>query len=113
MDTTIKARTERIRALNDAFRKSFTGGRVMLTAGVDALPSDVKAMAIRKVATFSDFASDNDPYGEHDFGAFDLAGRKIFWKIECYDPGLEWGSDDPADPEKTLRILTLMLAEEY
>ena len=41
-----------------------------LTAGVGALPSDVKAMAIRKVATFADFTSDNDPTGEHDFGSF-------------------------------------------
>src|SRR4051794_7984323 len=31
-----------------------------LTAGVDALPSDVKAMVIRTVATFSDFTADND-----------------------------------------------------
>ena len=47
--------TDKIRELNDAFRTTFTGGRVMLTASVDALPSDVKAMAIRKVATFDDF----------------------------------------------------------
>jgi hypothetical protein len=29
---------EKIRELNDAFRTTMTGGRVMLTAGVDALP---------------------------------------------------------------------------
>ena len=45
----------KIRALNDAFRTTMSGGRVMMTAGVDALPSDVKAMVIRKVATFSEF----------------------------------------------------------
>jgi hypothetical protein len=49
---------EQIRALNDAFRKSMSGGRVMMTAGVDALPSDVKAMVIRRVATFADFSAD-------------------------------------------------------
>ena len=49
---------EKIRALNDAFRTTMTGGRVMMTAGVDALPSDVKAMVIRRVATFSDFNPD-------------------------------------------------------
>lgn len=32
--------------------------QVMMTAGVDALPSDVKAMVIRKVATFSEFTPD-------------------------------------------------------
>jgi hypothetical protein len=61
---------EKIRALNDAFRTTMTGGRVLLTAGVDALPSDVKAMVIRRVATFSEFTADNDPHGEHDFGSF-------------------------------------------
>ena len=104
---------EKIRELNDRFRSSMTGGRVMLTAGVDALPSDVKAMVIRRVATFSDFNADNDPHGEHDFGAFALAGRKFFFKLDYYDSAMEFGSDDPADPSKTTRVLTMMLAEEY
>ncbi len=41
-----------IRGLNDAFRTSMAGGKVFLTAGVDALPSDTKATAIRRVAIF-------------------------------------------------------------
>ena len=105
--------TERIRELNDAFRTTMSGGRVVMTAGVDALPSDVKAMTIRRVATFCDFTPDNDPHGEHDFGSFELAGRKFFWKIDYYDAAMEYGSEDPADPTKTTRVLTLMLAEEY
>ncbi len=104
---------EKIRALNDAFRTTMTGGRVLLTAGVDALPSDVKAMLIRRVATFSEFTEDNDPHGEHDFGNFTLAGRKFFWKIDAYDANMQFGSEDPADPTKTTRVLTIMLAEEY
>ncbi len=105
--------TKRIRELNDAFRTSFSGGRVMLTVGVDSLPSDVKVMVLRSVATFSAFTPDNDPRGEHDFGSFEVGGRKLFWKIDYYDRALEFGSDDPTDPEKTTRVLTLMLAEEY
>ena len=104
---------EKIRELNDAFRSTMTGGRIMMTAGVDALPSDVKAIAIRRVATFSTFTPDNDPHGEHDFGNFELAGRKFFWKIDYYDAAMEFGSEDPADPAKTTRVLTIMLAEEY
>ena len=104
---------EKIRTLNDAFRTTMTGGRVMMTAGVDALPSDVKAMVIRRVATFSDFTPDNDPRQEHDFGNFTLAGRKFFWKIDAYDEAMQFGSEDPADPTKTTRVLTIMLAEEY
>ena len=105
--------TEEIRRLNDAFRTSFIGGRVMMTASVDALPSDVKAMAIRQVATFDAFTEENDPHGEHDFGAFDLAGHRFFWKIDAYDKACRYGSEDPADPDKTTRVLTIMLAEDY
>ena len=105
--------TEKIRALNDAFRTTMTGGKVLLTAGVNALPSDVKAIVIRRVATFSDFNEDNDPHGEHDFGNFALAGRKFFFKLDYFDTNMEFGSEDPSDPTKTTRVLTIMLAEEY
>ena len=108
----METRTARIRALNDAFRTTFAGGRVMLTATVDALPSDIKAMAIRKVATFAEFDAADDPHGEHDFGSFDFAGRRFFWKIDAYDLDCQFGSEDPADPLKTTRVLTIMLAED-
>src|SRR4051794_4172618 len=105
--------TEKIRYLNDAFRTTLTGGKVLLTAGVNALPSDVKAMVIRRVATFSDFNEENDPRREHDFGNFTLAGRKFFFKVDYYDSNIEFGSEDPGDPSKTTRVLTIMLVEEY
>ena len=104
------ANKERIRELNDAFRASFQGGQVMLTASVDALPSDVRAMAIRKVATFAEFTPDNDPHGEHDFGSFDLTGRKFFWKIELYE---EAGVKTPDGEPLVTRVLTIMLAEDW
>lgn len=104
---------QRIRGLNDAFRTTFQGGRVMLSAGVDALPDNVRATAIDRVRTFQDFTADNDPHGEHDFGAFKLGGQTFFWKIDHYDPTMTFGSDDPSDPDKTTRVLTLMLASEY
>ena len=102
---------EKIRALNDAFRTTMTGGRVMMTAGVDALPSDVKAIVIRRVATFSDFTPDNDPHQEHDFGNFTLVGRKFFWKIDAlYEESEVKGADgQPA----TTRVLTIMLTDEW
>ena len=105
--------TDQIRELNDAFRRTFAGGKVMMTSGVDELPDCVKAEALRQVATFSDFTSGNDSHGEHDFGNFTLVGRKFFWKIDLYDREMIHGSEDPADPEKTTRILTIMLASEY
>ena len=115
MSLTDKQTRQRIADLNDAFRKTLDPalGRTMLTAGVSALPSDVLAMALRKVTTFDAFNGDNDPHGEHDFGSFELAGHKFLFKIDCYDSTLEFGSADPADPAKTTRVLTLMLAQEY
>jgi hypothetical protein len=107
------AKTARIRDLNDAFRHTFAGGKVMMTAGVNELPDMVKAAALQKAATFDKFNEDNDPHGEHDFGAFELCGRKFFWKIDYFDRSMEYGSEDPSDPEKTTRVMTVMLASEY
>ena len=66
-----------------------------------------------KVIAFDAFTADNDPHGEHNFGAFDYAGERIFWKIDYYDEALEFGLEDPADPARTTRVLTIMLALEY
>jgi hypothetical protein len=109
------AKRAKIRELNDQLRTTLDPqfGRVLVTAGVNALPSDVKAIVVRRVATFSDFNADIDPHGEHDFGNFTLAGRKFFWKIDAYDAEMRFGSEDPADPMKITRVLTIMLAEEY
>lgn len=113
LDVAHEQRVGRIRELNDAFRRTFRGGKVVMTASVAALPDMVKAAALQQAADFYDFTEDNDPYGEHDFGAFELCNRKFFWKIDYYDPGLEFGSEDPADPAKTTRVLTVLLAEDY
>jgi hypothetical protein len=103
-----------IRRLNDSFRRSLSGGsKRLVTAGIAALPPQDQAAILAKVIAFDAFTEDNDPHGEHGFGAFDHAGRRIFWKNDTYDQSLEFGSEDPADPAKTTRVLTIMLAEEY
>jgi hypothetical protein len=33
--------------------------------------------------------------------------------IDYYAPDMESGSEDPADPDKTMRIMTIMRADEY
>jgi hypothetical protein len=109
---------EKVRALNDAFRKGERPelGRIMLTSGirhlVAAWPLGDLAVYI-KVQTFDEFTQDNDPHQEHDFGSFEFAGEKCFWKMDYYDPSMEAGSEDPADETKTTRVLTIMLASEY
>lgn len=111
MRTTAKAS---ITELNDAFRKNPVAyGRLMLTAGINAMGQDFIMRALRCIAGYESFPHGDDPYGEHDFGAFVLDGERVFFKIEYFDPTLEYGSDDPSDPKKTVRVMTVMLASEY
>lgn len=68
---------------------------------------------LEKIVAFSEFREDDDPYGEHDFGAIDHDEERIFWKIEYYDPSMVFASADPARPEMTRRVMTIMFASEY
>ncbi len=106
-------KTERIRSLNDAFRKTFTGGRAVITPGIAALGPEAVTRIIQTVAVFDDFCHANDPHQEHDFGCFDADGHRVFFKIDYYDKTLTYHSPDPADPLVTERVITIMLAEEY
>ncbi len=109
--------TAKIRALNDAFRRnpatSGNRGQVLITQGIHALEPPAMFEIAERVQRFNDFTEGNDPYQEHDFGAFDYQGQKVFWKIDYYAPDLEHGSENPADPDQTMRVLTIMLATEY
>ena len=104
--------TQKIAQLNDALRTSFTGGRLMVTAGVNALPPGTQADVLRAVQAFNTFTPDNDPHGEHDFGRVEVGDCFVFWKIDYYDETLRYSSEDPADPALTVRVLTIMLTEE-
>jgi hypothetical protein len=102
-----------IRKLNDQFRQSLRGGVLVMTAGVIALGQDRQLKILEAVAKFDTFDQDNDPYGEHDFGALEVEGERLFFKIDYYDHDLSAHSPDPADPSVTKRLLTIMLADEY
>jgi hypothetical protein len=106
-------KTKRIRELNDTLRRTFAGGQVMLTSGVDALPPDVKAKVLQAVRSFDAFDTNNDPHREHDFGSLEVGGETYFFKVDYYSPNLQGGSEDPADPKVTTRVLTIMFASEY
>ena len=99
---------------------------VVATEGIRALPEADQSRLRELVETFDAFTPDNDPYGERDFGAIYQgvdgvwsASRPadvmvtVFWKIDAYDHELRFGSEDPADPAVTRRVLTIMLASEY
>lgn len=100
---------EHIAKLNDLCRKAMG----IAGQGISALPPADQSAIREKVETFADFTAGNDPHGERDFGAFEHDGQRIFWKIDYYDQTLTKGSENPADPSQTVRVLTIMLASEY
>jgi hypothetical protein len=113
--TSVTARTkaDAIRLLNDNFRTTFVGGHVVMTQGVSELPLDTKARVIMAVQSFDRFTNDNDPHREHDFVNIEIEAETYFFKIDYYALDMDGGSEDPADPEKTRRMLTIMRADEY
>ena len=111
------SRLRRLRDLNDAFRQKVPwtgkGHRLNVTSGVAALHPETLGKLLDSVRSFADFNDDNDPHGEHDFGAIDQGDLRFFWKIDAYDQWMQFGSPDPSNPAVTTRVLTLMLADEY
>lgn len=111
-------KTKMIRDQNDRLRRGDTSipGQIIMTTGLQRLLADndkaPQELALI-VAEYDDFTGDNDPHQEHDFGAFEFCGEKVFWKIDYYDEAILYGSNDPSNLAKTTRMLTLFLASEY
>jgi hypothetical protein len=102
-----------VRALNDQLRRDFSTGAAFMTPGVVALGPVTAERIFRTIATYDDFCHANDPWSEHDFGAFEADGQTIYFKIDYYDKTMTSGSPNPADPSVTTRVITIMLASEY
>ena len=96
---------ETIAAKNDKFRKTFLGGKVMLTAGVESDENLNKIIAA--VKSFDNFTEENDPHKEKDFGKISIDGEDYFWKIDYYDKDYKFFQVDGH------RVLTIMLASDY
>jgi hypothetical protein len=111
--TSIAGPAERTRLLNDNFRTTFVGGRILTTASVAELAIDTKARLLLAVQSYAAFTDADDPHREHDFGAVEIDGERYFWKIDYYDLSQRFGSEDPSDPAQTTRVLTIMRADEY
>lgn len=101
-----QAPTPSIADLNDAFRRS---GQFLATPALLELPDQAGLFAA--VVNYDDFDTGNDPYGEHDFGAFNWHEDRVFWKIDYTDPETGYWRD-PLDPD-CQRILTVMTAADY
>ncbi|MGJ4972899.1 DUF3768 domain-containing protein [Bradyrhizobium sp. HKCCYLRH1073] len=105
---------EKICRINDGFRRSMVfGGTVLLTPGVSSLEPERLAELLQLVRDFDQFTPDNDPHGEHDFGAVEFGSVRYLWKIDYYDRSKTAHSPDPADQALTHRVMTIMQADEY
>lgn len=127
MSGAVLTRAERIARLNDLARRAMGIACVVVaTEGIRALSEADQSRLRELVETFDAFTPDNDPYGERDFGAVYqgvdgvwsvsrpvVVAVTVCWKIDAYDRELRFGSEDPADPAVTRRVLTIMLASEY
>ena len=106
-------KTARTRALNDTLRRFGRGGRIMITAGLEARGSEQIARVLAAVAAFDNFTDDNDPHREHDCALLRVDNLQVLFKIDYFDRDLTFHSLDPSDPAVTQRVMTVMLAEEY
>lgn len=111
--TTDLQNTEKIAALNDMLRQSQLTGQIVLSEGVQALKPDQRERILNGVKTYNAFAPQNDAQKERDFGAFSCEEYDIFWVIDCYDENSYFLSEDPADLNRTNRVLRVMLVDEY
>jgi hypothetical protein len=94
--------------LNDQLRTTFRSGRVQMTPSVYGLDYQLRGRALSVLARYSKFSPDD----EHDHGVFIFAGYSFEWHIEYRSQDGSGPSPDPADAEKTLRVLTLYTVDD-
>jgi hypothetical protein len=113
-----------IAAQNDAFRKlACLGvppaqpiqGRMHVTRLLMEADDGFMAEAVKATGMFETFEPENDPEGWHDFGAVEIRGETVFWKIDLYeaDSDFRYGAEAPDNPETTMRVLTIMMARDW
>jgi hypothetical protein len=101
-------RRSKIITLNDQLRTTFKGGRVQMARDFYDLDARLRGRALSVMARYNRF--DND--SEHDWGVFIFGGYSFEWQIEYRGKDGTGVSPDPADPERTLRVLTLFAAAD-
>ena len=113
-----------IAALNDWIRAHMSEpghNRITMTQGIAELIGDTsqflgfhrRAELLRLVRDYDHFNPANDPHREHDMGVFEFEGTRCLWKIDCYDHSLIAGAEDPGDAFATVRVLTILRADEW
>ena len=113
-----------IAAQNDAFRKLAclgvppdrpVQGRMHVTRSLMEAGESFMAEAVKATGEFETFEPENDPEGWHDFGAVTIRGETVFWTLDLYeaDSDFRHGAEDPGNPDTTMRVLTIMMAQDW
>lgn len=110
-------RLSRIAELNDRCRLGLDrNARIVITATClaalarnggtanEILAQATVMAAVRRYA----FKPDDGP--ERARGEFLIGRETVRFTIDYYDQSLEWGSENPADPSVTTRVMTIMVS---
>ena len=93
-----------IAKINDLLRSNLSC-KVYLTRSVAY--SNHRVQIVQSVQEFNQFNNGNDPYGEHDFGSFEINGINYFWKFDYYDDSFKFFQHNGN------RVLTIGQLNEY
>jgi hypothetical protein len=77
-------------------------GRVQMTPSVHDVDARLRGRVLYVMSSYNTFDDDS----EHDWGVFIFAGYSFERRIEYRDKDGTGTSADPADPDKTFRVLT-------
>ena len=114
-----------LRARNDRFRRTLTGGSLMLSAGIIALGAANQARIIAAVRGFTGFDDDftiGDPFDDHSIGDLEVEVEEpgihrwpelIFFRIDDLGRPATGIGSNPAPSTGTALVLTVMLASEW
>ncbi|WP_170411298.1 DUF3768 domain-containing protein [Ruegeria atlantica] len=105
------SRVHKNRTLNDTFRKSGADGIVMISMGIHNLGRAEVDTIVKQLG--GKVGDDSCEAGsEHDFGEIRVNNRPVHWEINYYNKDLDDDSPDSTNPEKTTRLMTLLLGSE-
>ncbi len=111
---------------NDAFRRNaclaipyapgdpVLMGQLVATRAIHARGGPFVQACLAAIGRVTDFPADNDPDGFHDFGAVEVEGTTVWFKLDLFDGSdLIYGSEAPDNPARTYRVLTILLPGDW
>ena len=99
---------EKIIELNDQLRTTFKGGQVRVIPTGYELDAQLCGQALCVMSRSTKFDRDRD----HDRGRFVFAGYLFEWRVEYRSRDGTGVSRDPANTDKTCRVLTLCAVDD-